>query len=984
METWKVVGLEIPDYLKETREKINEVAEFLLLILDIALAALNIVKVFVSMFLNPLGAILAAIIAEINALIRDLRNIGLYLAGDWNLLEYPFIDLQGGFNEYERRMVARLSDRTDPTRPDVSSRTKVLGMFFYVSADSADVAKLIRFIRTLLKFFNQEIPSSGLPVPVIDNVLYGAGIIGNGFPTMASITAAFQASTTPPNLARVRWKLSPADSKNPKNTLPALPPAGFMISVSTVPWGLQLYYDRPQSSDTKKESSTGEQVQPREYGPVLDGAGNPIVLYGGTDEFVLPLTLQYNWGTKSTGAPFDGSVRVWAALQGQASATNTPIALERLYAGTTYMLQRRFFVETSVLNLNWKEEGFYIDLPLEDLPHHATFSLTGGQVAVEDLGLASTYYVRVASVSAVDGFVYDFNKANDTSAWAGPFKVPFVDDEDPAADKSPWSDAVTVTYPNSNTDAYFTAIETALAVLILSRSDLPLLEDVLSQGSSVLEAAKNNKLMIPGVALTPTGLEDFQDLFNRVYEDFQSELLDTTGNPKPFRRNLRRRIHRAAKDMYERTGTLPEIERRVVEATTNLRGATWGQILSGNPDSRIRDMGNTLNHQEEDFLSLIPQPQNPTLANMTIMDALDSLDGEFGLAISPFAVGADTETVEKWRAITDPRLQLILGRKPSFIEVDSREADQETFAPIYVAAPEDTPILLEEAHPALRMFYEKFIEPDGSLLIPHEASEYLQVLEARGTLIGSADTSPVYYTNRTSLLNVTTASPVSNGRVAFVRTLLTQYNSGVILSEARVALTMAASVLRRPANDGEWLAFRLFDMLPFIEDFLETINRWIKAISDALKGIAEAILKFIGFLEARIIETQQLIRRINALLQSLLLFNFPVGARALMLSSDGTDGLLADFVAAGGRPSDTVSNLADGSISPEGPFTYGGGIALVAPLAPAFLIDLFKMEDDPNSPNLAVVPPTSAFTPEALPPAPVIGPDFENEEPDVL
>lgn len=953
--SWQNVSIDIPDFLEDLRENINEVAEFLLLILDIALAVLNIVRVFVATFLNPIGALIQAIIDEINALILDLRQIGLYIAGDWNLLEYPFSDLRGGFPEYERRMLARLTDRTDPTRPEVSSRIQVVSIFLYISADATQAARIVKFVRSLLKFFNQELPTGSLPTPVIRDVKYG--VDGVGLTNWRGLAENFSLSTTPPNSARVSWTVFPPRSKNPLTPFPTPPPEGFLISVSTVAGGIPVFYDRPRTADVKKPSrATNEQIQPRNYGPALDTTGRPIVLFGGADEIDFPNALSWNRGTVD-GNPNDGSSRVYGVLD--ATATS-PIPLDLLRVGGTTYLQKIFKIETSGLDLlTWQSQGFTIELNRDQLPRDATYKIdSDGKVEVEDLGFATTYYVRIASLA--DGFAppqtplrYDFNAAALNGDTDTPFTVPLSNGGEIQSARSPWSDPVELTYPNANTKAYLESLQIALMVLILCRADLPLIDEVLGKSDAVLEAARNHLALLPNVALQPTGLEDFKDLFNQIFEDFQQEAARRGSAPGYFRKDLFARVRTIANEMYRRTGPLPQIEAQIVDATEELRTITWFEILNASSDSRIRRMGSQLILEG--------------LGDLTLLESLTSTNYEVGVGLGLYGLGIEDTVVETWSTYSD----VILGRKPHFIEVSPGEGD-ETFQPVLQATPEETQDLIVRSSPGLQTFYERYIQPGGSLLVDNEAAGYLITLANLPYTIGSADDSPVFYVGRRDLVNAVGApSSAGSGAAAFCRTLFAEAPNNVVYAQSRTVLTLAASVLRRPANDGQWIALRLFDFVPAIEDFLEIINRWIRAINEALKGIAEAILAVINFLESRIIELQQLIRRINALLQSLLLISFPVGGSALMLVSNGTGGVISDLITAENKPQD------------GGPLTYGAGIAVVAPLAPAFLVDLFFLSDDPNDPQLQGPTLEGAFTPEALPPAQV---DLvpEDEEPDVL
>jgi len=175
--------------------------------------------------------------------------------------------------------------------------------------------------------------------------------------------------------------------------------------------------------------------------------------------------------------------------------------------------------------------------------------------------------------------------------------------------------------------------------------------------------------------------------------------------------------------------------------------------------------------------------------------------------------------------------------------------------------------------------------------------------------------------------------------------------------------------------DGEWIAIRLFDAFPELDEFLTAIENWVRTLADALQSLADAIVKYIEFVQAQIIELQQLIRRINALIQSLLAFSFALPQfSGLMLLSEGTDGLMADLVAADNKPSDS-------------PLSYGGGVAVVIPFGPSFILDLIQVlaagtgeptQDLDGTTGFGAAPPAIGI--EAIEPAAAVVTD----EPDVL
>ena len=290
---WGTVSFTIPDFLQEVRDAVNDFAELLLTFLEIANLALEFVKAFIKAFIDPLVAIIEAIIAAILEFLRSLKDIGLYITGDWALLGWPPEDLRGGFQGFERRMIARLTDRTDPTRPDVPSTTEVLGFFTYLSVDPTDFERLLNFIITLMKLFGLSFfpDSSSLPVPTIRAIKYGSGALG--------VDTSFQfkpldealgknvndAPQPPPQRCRVTWVTRPASQKHPLNPFPMLGPSGYLVTVSTIPEGIPLKFARPRANTDQKPAGgvPGTGATPRVWGCDRPAWSSDLPLWRGRD-----------------------------------------------------------------------------------------------------------------------------------------------------------------------------------------------------------------------------------------------------------------------------------------------------------------------------------------------------------------------------------------------------------------------------------------------------------------------------------------------------------------------------------------------------------------------------------------------------------------------------------------------------------------------------------------------------------------------------
>lgn len=107
---------------------------------------------------------------------------------------------------------------------------------------------------------------------------------------------------------------------------------------------------------------------------------------------------------------------------------------------------------------------------------------------------------------------------------------------------------------------------------------------------------------------------------------------------------------------------------------------------------------------------------------------------------------------------------------------------------------------------------------------------------------------------------------------------------------------------------------------------LNKVDGFFNAVFAGLQTGVDGILRVIDFLQQRVREIQELIRRINTLLDVPFQISFP-SAKALILVTNGTSGLITGLLSAQEKPQ-------------EGPKDYAGGGILVAGSAPSILIDL--------------------------------------------
>jgi hypothetical protein len=968
-DDWGTITFDVPDILEDTRDFINSVAEFLVTMLDIALMALEFAKVFLVGLLDPIAALIQLIVDELKALLRDLRQMGLYMTGDWGLLTYPYDDLLGGFAEYERRMIARLTDRTDPSRPDLSGKTSILSIFFYLSVDISDIQRLIKFLKQLVKYFNQSYDNaSGYPICQVTDVLYGASAAT--IMQAQDIASFFTTESTPPPISLVKWGVQSPTQRSPFNPFPPGPPGGFIVTVSTVQDGIQLVYDRPSSTGGMKPAPSGPgQVQGREYGMVKDSVGKPVVIMGG-DEMLDDLApmMQYNFGLESDGTIKPGAVRVY----GLVPSTKTMIPLDQLKQGDNYYFQRTFYVSPAQAGAAWFTGEYSVLLKQEEMPragHVVTNS--DGTLTIEDDGVPAVLYVRVAccakNIADTEVFQYSFDPAGKDVVGDNIIALnlgALPTDKPAPTELGDWSAPRQVVFPNANTKAYLEALKTALMVLVLSRPDLTPL-DTLAETFSAEDLARiqANKWLIPQLALERCGLEKFVHLADLVVGGDYTEWVQSyeDSDPMEWRKSLYDNIQKVAHDIYSKTGPMPEVEAIVAQQTEFLRLATWNTILSAAHTSDV------INHMDEEV-------QLATTMKGPILDSLETKESTSkgfhlmaGLARNPAGIMGETGHLDM--IMSSPFVTL--DRLPQMQECKVGDNGPKWGAGGHATEVKaaEVPAFLAELPVGLRVIYEKLVQEDGSIQVPVTGGwddAIMDVYAQPAQYMGSADISPVFYLNR-SLLE--SSVDYGLGRVLYCRGLFAKANNGQIFREAAIALSMAAATTRSP-DDGAWMNVRFVDTLPGIDKVVSMIVNWVEAVQKSLQSIIDAYLKYIGFIEDRIVEMQQLIRRINSMIQTILGTTLQIPkCSALTMVSAGTNGILADLVAAQTKPSD-------------GPRAYGAGVAIVLPIGPTWIMDLISaaLVTSEGSPVEGQYLAGSGITGISGVPDPVV----ESEEPDVL
>jgi hypothetical protein len=483
--TWQTISLEIPDFLEPVRDAIDSFFSFLIRILDVLLAVLELLKVFLSGLLDPLIALIEAIRRLIEALLNDLRQLGIYIHGDFYALDGPdFQALKGGYLSYEARMVARLQDTSDPNRPDISELSTCLAVFLFVQADIRGINRIIQLIRAILNLFNRR--SRNRMNSAVTNVQATYGYDGA---TIFSFNKGFFKAFTPRrsvqdnlqnpyNAVNLTWQLAPIPGA-PFPDTPILPPAGFLVEFSTVEQPIKLVAERviegsAQDMDLNNQPSKTEVVD------VLDEDGNPILLRGGIQQVDVRGTINWNDAVNFQGEFKSDAVRIYGIKN---LNDQSPIPLDQLQDGDKYFYQKTFYVPVGQ-NLFFPGKGYGATFLFDDMPYDADFDLNtglfgGGKITRKnDDRQPERFFVRVRAVSRDIKSATDYQFVADQTALRdreGPV-LPLKSGETISLlDAGPPSAVTPILFPDASTELYLRAVAEALAILVLSRSDLPVL-----------------------------------------------------------------------------------------------------------------------------------------------------------------------------------------------------------------------------------------------------------------------------------------------------------------------------------------------------------------------------------------------------------------------------------------------------------------------------------------------------------------------------
>jgi len=928
-DSWVVVqafpSIDAIPGVKQLKEGFKDIAQYLIQILDVVNQILQAAKTFVAAYANPLQTLTKILIEQIQLLIKDIKQIGAYITSDIALFKegWPLKSLRGGYTAYQQRTISKLTNQNDPTRPEVSDQTYVLGMFFYLSVDISQVYRMIRSIQQLLSLFglDSDTASQGIPSVTEPKVRYGF----NQNNIVSSITTAFKSSGNPLTVATLEWTLAPPAGSNPAVTTPLPSPQGFLIEVGVAGFTeLELYASRPSPTQGGNASDgQGDTAEPRQTVRVVDSDGLSVNINGGADVMLTSpstsVSTAYSGNALKPGANF-------YFLQTPDKASTVLIPPDKMKAtdadgNTVYYLQRAFKMSQLEIMADPTVGVYRYSLSLSDLPHKAEFVREGETFTVKDLGFARNYLVRISAISdeadqqpitsPESKLKYNLTVA---PAPQDDVMVNLLGSAKPSTHRGATGPTTQMTFPAVTAGNFFLSLKSALALLVLLRVDLKV-RDSANADPKVLEQIKSGsqpasgdfaQSVFPFSDNNGTGLEIFAEtLFAQLVDEKTAFFRGQNTSPLAWCSTVAGRVNLLAEAIYQRMGSLPSIERYLSNNTKELRELTLLQICENKFDTPTVKIG-AFRLLEATILS--------SLTN-TNKDGKPILhEDPIGVASSPF-----------------------------------QAFDQFNRGELYPSKYGEGPFMWY-APSGYRLLDKPLLASEVEANTPTNQLEQLGLKKGTlaqyglGSVYGIAVDEPIYMklrsvANDTKYLYQSEGWPVvyqynpasdSPYNVAYYpyRALFDTPTGRKVMEQAQLVLNVAAASLN--TQQGEWLSVRLGNTLygGNLTKYLDKFNNYVKAINNAFAAATKVIIDYINFLQARIRELQRFIALINFYIQQMELFVIPQMA-VLTVIAPGTSGVLASFTNANNKPND-------------GAASYGAGATLVVPLLAGtkFILDL--------------------------------------------
>lgn len=263
--TWGYVGVpkenDVYDFLDTMKEGSDAIFEVINFTFDLINTFLDFIASLLIDFTNPLKIIIEEIIALLEGFVEDLRNLGLYVTFDRFTREDLAEKMLGGYPASEQRMVKKLLNNNDRSRPNFTPETKVFAISLFAGADASGIKRILDTYGQLKRLFAPSEAGQVAQAPInVEGVFYNNVVGEIELP-----------NTYKPDGIRIKWKLPPPASTNKAFPASFIPPDYFLFSIATRRTDDKIGYVRRQiseASDKKKEYKVV--ASPSVFGPYAD------------------------------------------------------------------------------------------------------------------------------------------------------------------------------------------------------------------------------------------------------------------------------------------------------------------------------------------------------------------------------------------------------------------------------------------------------------------------------------------------------------------------------------------------------------------------------------------------------------------------------------------------------------------------------------------------------------------------------------------
>jgi hypothetical protein len=279
MAEWKqlsgTIGL-APDFIQQIKPPIEAIFETINLTLDLLQDILSFVKNFLIDFTQPIKLIIDALVAQLKALLLDIKQLGIYWTSDADLIPQMKKDglapFSNGYASFQNRMVQKLTDLDDFSRPNFSNATGTISLFVYASGDVNSIITAINAVLNFIALFTKTKEETPDPDPV--NI---QGVLKNGIlPIDLKRESDF-------NRVSISWDIVPPPNASGK-PFPSFvnPPKSFLVHIRTSPNPLYIGYKyRPNNSTEIGQTLTSTYYLTKNIPALVNGG---VSLYSGVDD----------------------------------------------------------------------------------------------------------------------------------------------------------------------------------------------------------------------------------------------------------------------------------------------------------------------------------------------------------------------------------------------------------------------------------------------------------------------------------------------------------------------------------------------------------------------------------------------------------------------------------------------------------------------------------------------------------------------------